>query len=44
LGTEALINFFVSGNWQGEAKEQLTVAVDSSQLFLFDSTNGWRLD
>ena len=44
VGTEALINFFVSGNWQGEAKEQLTVAVDSSQLFLFDSTNGWRLD
>mgnify|MGYP006427038385 CR=1 FL=1 len=41
--TEEAINFFVSGIWQGQPQEQLTVAVDLNQLFIFEATSGYAL-
>ncbi|QDZ40059.1 sn-glycerol-3-phosphate ABC transporter ATP-binding protein UgpC [Euhalothece natronophila Z-M001] len=41
--TEEVINFFVSGTWSGKPKDQLTVAVDLKQVFIFNEINGERI-
>ncbi|AFZ42483.1 carbohydrate ABC transporter ATP-binding protein, CUT1 family [Halothece sp. PCC 7418] len=43
LGTDESLNFLVSGIWQGQRGEHLSVNVDVNQLLIFRQTNGERL-
>jgi multiple sugar transport system ATP-binding protein len=43
LGTDESINFLVSGIWQGQLHETLSVAVDINQLFVFQESQGDRI-
>lgn len=43
LGTTESLNFLVSGIWQGQPHETLSVQIDLNQLFVFHESQGDRL-
>lgn len=43
LGSSERVNFFVSGIWQGEPHETLSVKIDINQLFIFHESQGNRI-
>lgn len=43
IGADIILNLLVAGLWQGKVGDRLSVAVDLSQLFLFDYQTGKTL-